>query len=255
MVLSGLLNDRFNSQEGSPDSLLNDGNISGRMKYNFTMAKITWAGQSCFQISVSNSKDHQAEIVIDPFDEKIGLKLPNLSADVLLVTHDHDDHSNVKGVKGDPFLIAGPGEYEVKGIFIQGIASFHDDVAGSERGNNTIYTMEVEGMRICHLGDLGQKQLTDDQLDKIGTVDILMIPVGGTYTISSVEAPKIIGQIDPKIIIPMHFGLPKLKSDLDDVNKFLKAMGKNSSEEIDKLTVKVATLPKEGQTEIMVLKP
>ena len=219
---------------------------------NFYMAKITWAGQSCFQISVSNSKDHQAEIVIDPFDEKIGLKLPNLSSDILLITHDHYDHSNVKGVKGDPFIINSPGEYEVKGIFIQGIPSFHDDKEGE---GNTIYTIEAEGMRICHLGDLGQKQLTDDQLDKIGTVDVLMIPVGGTYTISSAEAPKIIGQIDPKIIIPMHFGLPKLKVELDDVGKFLKAMGKNSSEEIDKLTVKVATLPKEGQTEIVVLKP
>ena len=219
------------------------------------MAKITWAGQSCFQISVSNFKDSQADIVIDPFDDKTGLKLPNLSADVLLVTHDHHDHNNVKGVKGDPFLIKGPGEYEVKGVFIQGIPSFHDDQEGKERGDNTIYTIEVEGMRICHLGDLGQKQLTDDQLDKIGTVDILMIPVGGTYTISATEAPKIIGQIDPKIVIPMHFGLPKLKTDLEDVGKFLKAMGKNSSEEVDKLTVKLSTLPKDDQSEIVVLKP
>jgi len=225
------------------------------------MAKITWAGQSCFQILVSNSKDIQVYIVIDPFDEKIGLKLPNLNADILLVTHDHYDHNNVDDIKpssaggGNPFLIKGPGEYEVKGVFIQGIPSFHDNQEGRERGNNTIYTIETEGMRICHLGDLGQKQLTDEQLDKIGTVDILMIPVGGTYTISSAEAPKVIGQIDPKIVIPMHYSLPKLKVDLEDVNKFLKAMGKNSSEGVDKLIVKLSTLPKDGQTEIVVLKP
>lgn len=219
-----------------------------------TVAKIYWAGQSCFQISVSNSRDHSADIVIDPFDEKIGLKLPNLSADVLLVTHDHHDHNNIKGVKGTPFIIDGPGEYEVKGVFIQGISSFHDDKEGKERGQNTIYVMEAEEMRFCHLGDLGQKQLTDEQLEKIDRVDVLMIPVGDEYTISSVEAQKIISQIEPKIIIPMHYALPKLKIKLDDVSKFLKAMGKNSAVPQDKFVVKTSTLPKDGM-EIVVLQP
>ncbi|TSC94671.1 MAG: hypothetical protein CEN87_392 [Parcubacteria group bacterium Licking1014_1] len=182
------------------------------------MAKISWAGQSCFQISVSNSKEHSADIVIDPFDESIGLKLPNFSADILLVTHQHHDHNNIKGIKGAPFLVSGPGEYEVKGVFIQGIPSFHDDKEGKEKGQNTIYTIETEEMKFCHLGDLGQKQLTDEQLEKIGAVDVLMIPVGGEFTISSQEAQKIVSQIEPKIVIPMHYGLPKLKIKLDDVN-------------------------------------
>src|SRR5271156_6511166 len=108
------------------------------------MAKLTWAGQACFQISVSNSRDHAADIVIDPFDETIGLKLPNFSADIVLVSHNHPDHNHVKGVKGDPMVIAGPGEYEIKGIFIKGIPSFHDDKEGKERGLNTIYTIETE---------------------------------------------------------------------------------------------------------------
>jgi len=219
------------------------------------MAKIYWAGQSCFQISVSNSRDHSADIVIDPFDEEIGLKLPNLSADILLVTHDHKDHNNVKGVKGEPFLIEGPGEYEVKGVFVQGIPSFHDDKEGKERGQNTIYVLEAEEMRFCHLGDLGQKQLTDEQLEKIDGVDVLMIPVGGEYTIDSSEAQKIIGQIEPKIVIPMHYALAKSKSKLDDVSKFLKTMGKPSVAAIDKLVVKASALPKEGATEIVVLQP
>src|SRR3989338_7263196 len=128
------------------------------------MAKITWAGQSCFQISVSNGKDHSADIVIDPFDEKLGLKVPSFSADILLVTHQHYDHNN----------------------------------KGKERGLNTIYTIEAEDMRLCHLGDFGQQQLTDEQLELIGKVDILMIPVGGTFTINSSEAAKVIGQIEPK---------------------------------------------------------
>lgn len=228
------------------------------------MAKITWAGQACFHISVSSSvtrqnsgsggKDNQVNIVIDPFSD-IGLKEQNLQADILLVTHQHQDHNNSKGVAGNPFLVEGPGEYEVKGVFIQGINSFHDDKGGKERGTNTIYTIEAEYMRFCHLGDLGQKELTDEQLEKIGRVDILMIPVGGVYTISSSEATKIIGQIEPKIVIPMHYSLPKLKFKLDEVTSFLKAMGKNSIAPIDKLTLKQSTLPKEGQTEIVVLKP
>lgn len=215
--------------------------------------KITWAGQACFQISVSSSKDTLANIVIDPFGD-IGLKEPRFDADILLVSHGHEDHNNIKAIKGSPFVIDGPGEYEVKGVFIQGIDSWHDDSSGKERGKNTIYTMEVEDMKFCHLGDFGQKQLTDEQLEKIGNVDVLMIPVGGTYTIDSADAPKIIGQIEPKIVIPMHYDLPKLKYKLDDVGKFLKAMGKNAIEPQDKLTVKQSTLPKERDMEIVVLK-
>ncbi len=217
--------------------------------------KIYWAGQSCFEISVSPAKDVSTTIVIDPFDEKIGLKLPNLAADVALVTHSHHDHNNVKAIKGEPLLIDTPGEYEIKGIFVQGIESFHDDVQGKERGKNVIYTIETEDLRLCHLGDFGQKELTDEQLEKIGQVDVLMVPVGGTDTISSAEAIKVIGQIEPKIVIPMHYALPKLSVELDSVEKFLKAMGKNSLEAQDKLTVKTSTLPKEKVTEVVLLKP
>ena len=158
-------------------------------------------------------------------------------------------------MQGNPFLIEGSGEYEVKGVFIKGIDSFHDDSEGKERGKNTIYTIEAEDMKVCHLGDIGQKQLTDDQLEKIGHVDILMIPVGGVYTIDSSEAQKIIGQIEPKVVIPMHYEVPGLKIKLDDVSKFLKASGRNSIEPIDKFTVKTSTLPKERDMDIVLLKP
>ena len=219
------------------------------------MAKIYWAGQSCFQISVSNSRDHSADIVIDPFDEKVGLKVPNLSADIVLVSHDHHDHNNLSAIKGDPLVINGPGEYEVKGIFIQGIPSFHDDKGGKEKGKNTIYIIEAEDLRFCHLGDLGQKELTDEQLEKIDGIDVLMIPVGGGYTIDSSSAQKIISEIEPRIVIPMHYNLPKIKVDLDDVAKFLKTMGKQSVTPQDKLIVKESTMPKEGAMEIVVLQP
>ena len=154
-----------------------------------------------------------------------------------------------------PFVVSGPGEYEIKGVFINGIASFHDDKEGKERGQNTIYLIEAEGIRFCHLGDLGQKQLTDEQLEKIDVVDVLMIPVGGKYTIDSSQAQKIIGQIEPRIVIPMHFALPKTKGELDDVSKFLKTMGKNSVIPQDKLVLKESTMPKEGAMEIVVLQP
>jgi len=219
------------------------------------MAKIYWAGQSCFQISVSNSKDHSADIVIDPYDEATGLKLPNLSADILMVSHQHHDHNNIEGVKGTPFLIAGPGEYEVKEVFVQGIPSFHDDKDGKDRGLNTIYVFEAEDLRFCHLGDFGQKQLTDEQLEKIDGVDVLMIPVGGEYTIDATAAQKIISQIEPKIVIPMHYAIPKLKDKLDDVSKFLKTMGKTAPAPQDKLIVKQSALPKEGAMEIVILQP
>ena len=218
------------------------------------MAKIYWTGQSCFQISLSNSKDNSAEVVIDPYSD-IGLKLPRLSADIVMVTHDHPDHNNIGAVAGSPFVIQGPGEYEIKEVFIRGIPSFHDDKEGKERGSNTIYIFESENMKFCHLGDLGQSQLSDEQMEKIDSVDVLMIPIGGVYTISANAAQKIISQIEPKIVIPMHYKIPGLKVELDELSKFLKIMGKNAIEPVDKLTLKFSLLPKEGAMEIIVMKP
>lgn len=214
---------------------------------------IIWHGQSCFQIIIPKNKGEQASIVIDPFDETLGLRIPPLSADILCVTHQHHDHNNIKAVKGEPFLIEGPGEYEIKEISIQGISAFHDDKEGKERGRNTIYMIEAEGMRLCHLGDLGQKELTPDQLEKIGNADILMIPIGGTYTLSAKEAAKIISQIEPRIVIPMHYYLPKLKIKVEGVDKFLKEMGRKSVEPQNKLLIKKKDLPEKMQ--IVVLKP
>lgn len=215
---------------------------------------ITWYGQSCFQISSTQGKNNHVSIVIDPFDENTGLRPPRLQADVLLVTHDHHDHNNVKAVSGQPLVITGPGEYEIKGAFIQGILGFHDNSQGTQRGNVTIYTIETEEMRICHLADLGQKELSSDQLDKIGDVDILMIPAGGVYTIEAAEAVKIIAQIEPKIIIPMHYKIPKLKIKLDAIDKFLKAMGIKKIEPLPKLSIKKKDISPE-ETKIIVLQP
>ncbi len=215
---------------------------------------IIWHGQSCFQITSSQGKNNHVNIVIDPFDETTGLKLPKLEADILLVTHQHHDHNNVKAVSGNPFLVEGPGEYEVKEVYIEGIPSLHDSSLGKERGDNTIYTIEAEGIKICHLGDLGQKELTSEQLEKIGEIDILMIPVGGVYTIGVKEAVRIMSQIEPNIIIPMHYQIPKLKLKLDGVDKFLKTMGIKKVSPLPKLSIKKKDiLPEEAK--IIILQP
>jgi L-ascorbate metabolism protein UlaG (beta-lactamase superfamily) len=220
-----------------------------------THMQITWKGQSCFQLTSSQGKDGHVNIVIDPFDEaETGLRIPKLEADILLVTHQHKDHNNTKAVSGSPFLVEGPGEYEVKEVFVQGILSFHDSSQGKEKGNNTIYVIEAEDLRICHLGDLGQKELTSEQVEQIGDIDILMVPVGGNFTIDSKEAVKIMSQIEPSIIIPMHYAIPKLKIKLDGLDKFLKTMGVKKLEALPKLSVKKKDiLPEEAK--IVVLNP
>lgn len=216
--------------------------------------QIFWQGHSCFQILANISKGNQVKIVIDPFSEEIGLKLPKMEADILLISHSHSDHNNKKAILGNPFLIEGPGEYEAKGVFIEGIHSWHDQKEGKERGENTIYKIEAEEIKICHLGDLGQKKLTDEQLERMGDVDILMIPVGGIYTISAKEAISIMAQIEPKITIPMHYSIPKLKIKLEDVEKFLKPLGIKKLEPLTKLSIKKRDLLPE-EAKIILLKP
>ena len=214
---------------------------------------IIWYGQSCFQISSSQGKNNHVSIIIDPFGGDIGLKLPRkLEADIVLVSHDHFDHNNIKAVSGSPLIIEGPGEYDARGVFIQGISGYHDNSQGAERGNVTIYIIEAEGMRICHLGDLGQKELSSDQLEKIGEVDILIIPVGGVYTIDADEAIKIMAQVEPKITIPMHYQIPKLKIKLGGIDKFLKALGMKSLEPLPKLSIKKKDISSE-EAKIIVL--
>ena len=210
--------------------------------------EIIWHGHSFFEIQSKKTK-----IVIDPFSEKIGLLPPKVKADILLISHNHYDHNNKKTISGDYFLIEGPGEYEVKGIFIEGIESFHDEKGGKERGKNTIYKIEIEGFKICHFGDFGQKELTEEQKEKLEDLDILMVPVGGIYTISAKEAVKIVQELEPKIVIPMHYFLPKLKIKLDKVDKFLNLMGIKKIKPIEKLKLKKGErLPQE--TKVLLLK-
>ena len=231
--------------------------------------QITWHGQSLFQITTSPEKNTQVRIVINPFDKSIGLRVPKLEADILLISRQHPDYNNVGAVSGIPsavfkadastnskpslFVIEGPGEYEVKNIFIQGILGFHDKNQGKEKDMNTIYTIDSENIKLCHLGDFGQKELTEEQLEKIGEVDILMVPIGGEHTLSAKEAAKIMSQLEPKITVPMNYAIPKLKVKLDSLDKFLKVFGVKSLSPINKLSIKKKDILAE-EAKIIVLK-
>lgn len=216
------------------------------------MVDIWFLGQSCFKV-----KGKSATVVLDPYTpEFTGLPKAKLEADIVCISHQHEDHNNAESIGGieegkTPFVISGPGEYEKVGVNVVGIASFHDDTQGSERGKNTIYKITIDDINIVHLGDLGQKKLTQEQVEALSQCDVLMIPTGGVYTIEAKDAPDIISQLEPKIIVPMHYKVEGLKFDLAPLDSFLTTMGKENVEKLSKLSVARDRLPEE--TEVAVL--
>lgn len=207
---------------------------------------ITWYGHSCFKI---NTKD--VTIITDPFSKEIGIKPYFGAADIVTVSHEHYDHNNIASLKGNPFVASNPGEYEVKNVFIRGIASYHDKKQGAERGLNTIFVIDAEDLRVCHLGDLGEI-LSDKVVEQLGQVDILMIPVGGVYTIDAKEADELIEKIEPAIVIPMHYKTPSLAIKLDGLDKFLSVRGIKGKETLPHLAVKKKEInPEENKVVIL----
>lgn len=206
-------------------------------------------GQSFFRLDTQG-----VTIAIDPFSKnpEAGLsRVPRFRADIVLVTHEHDDHNNVEVLEGEPLILRGPGEYEAKGIFIEGIASFHDRAGGRERGTNTIFVIESEDLRVVHMGDFGEANLSEEEREKIGTVDILLIPVGGTYTIDGREAASLVHKIEPKAVIPMHYRSQGGSAKLEGPEKFLKELAAKPEPE-DKLTIRAKDLT-EGKTQVFLL--
>ncbi|MFH1656992.1 MAG: MBL fold metallo-hydrolase [bacterium] len=206
---------------------------------------INWHGQFCFQITTNQKKGEQVSVLIDPLEEGVGLKLPKLKTDILLTTH--ENKLGLPEMIGDEtLLISGPGEYEIKEVFIQGIPI--------EKSKTTIYTIMAEEIRLCHLGNLAAEELTSKQLDEIGEIDILFVPVGGGSAMGPEKAAKIIKQIEPRIAIPMNYQLPGLKLPLGELSQFLNEMGIETVEEQNKLSIKSKDLPLENTT-VMVIKP
>ncbi len=200
---------------------------------------IYWYGQACFKLKGKN-----ATVLVDPFDPDFtGLKSPkDLEADVTLISHDHQDHNHAGNSQ---MVFKQAGEYEVAGAVVTAISSFHDNSNGSERGLNLIFHIMLDGLNLVHLGDLGQEKLTEEQIALIGQTDILFIPVGSVYTINAKAASDIVSQLEPKIIIPMHYKIEGLKFELDPVENFLKEMGAENVVPLPKLAITREKLPEE----------
>jgi L-ascorbate metabolism protein UlaG (beta-lactamase superfamily) len=180
------------------------------------MLQIRWHGHSCFEIT------NDITMVTDPHDGKsIGIPAPSVTGELILVSHDHYDHNKVKSVEGENSKIIMDGRKRaIENIEIKGFDSFHDEAGGAKRGSNLIYRFTWDGINFCHLGDLGHA-LDEKTIDEIGTVDILFIPIGGTYTIDAEQAWKLIEKMKPKIVVPMHYKIEGLSLPITGIDPFL----------------------------------
>jgi L-ascorbate metabolism protein UlaG (beta-lactamase superfamily) len=206
---------------------------------------VTWLGQSCFRLRGRN-----ASVVTDPYPPALGPRL-RLESNLVTVSHAHENHSHVLSVK-DAYVIEGPGEYEVAGVTVHGLPTFHDAQQGAEHGPNTVYVIELDDVRVCHLGDLGHS-LDDRALETIGNVDVLLVPVGGGQTLDGARAAEVVRQVEPRYVVPMHYGHPALKTELAPVERFLKEMGVAEAEAQPKLAVQGSSA--ESETKVVVLDP
>lgn len=177
--------------------------------------KIVWHGHSCFEIR------DDVTVVLDPHDGKsIGIRPPTARADVVLMSHDHFDHNCARIIRGDHVDVMASGERTLKGVDIVGIDTFHDDSKGEKRGRNIVYRFVLDGIRFCHCGDLGHL-LSEEEVEAIGKVDILFIPVGGVFTIDAAQAHKIVKMLDPRIVVPMHYRMGGLSIAVNTLDEFL----------------------------------
>ena len=206
---------------------------------------VTWLGQSCFRL-----RGRSASVVTDPYPPALGPRL-RLEGNVVTVSHPHENHNHVQSVK-DAFVIEGPGEYEVAGVTVRGLPTYHDSKQGAEHGRNTVYVIELDDVRVCHLGDLGHT-LDDRALETIGNVDVLLVPVGGGRTLDGAKAAEVCRQVEPRYVVPMHFGHPALHTELAPVERFLKEMGVPESEAQTRLTVQASSA--DAETKVVVLEP
>ena len=212
---------------------------------------ITYLGHSSFKI-----KTKTATVVTDPFDPNmVGFKYPATDADIVTISHKHEDHNFIEKITNIKKVVDGPGEYEISGVSIIGYPSYHDAKGGEERGKNTIYVFEAEGLKIAHLGDLGHS-LSDDLISEMGSIDILMVPVGGTYTLGPKEATGVVNKIDPYFIIPMHYKAEGINEsefgDIEPKETFLKEMDK-AVEVLPKFTIKKEDIVEEQGAKVIVL--
>jgi len=211
--------------------------------------KIKWLGHSSFMVTAADG----TKIITDPYDVGMGLSYDAIreAADVVTIGHKHPDHDNVAVVKGKPQVVDATGSQTAQGIDFKGIATYHDTSQGSERGQNTVFCFTVDGIRVCHSSDLGHR-FSDKQLAELGDIDVLLIPVGGFYTIDAEAATEICEQVKPKVVIPMHYKTDKCAYPIAGVEDFLKDKVRIKMMDASEVELKKGQLPK--ATEIVVLK-
>jgi L-ascorbate metabolism protein UlaG (beta-lactamase superfamily) len=208
---------------------------------------VTWLGHGCFRLRGKN-----AAVVTDPYPPGIGLRLARQDADLMTISHAHDNHSYTQAVR-DAYEIKGPGEYEVAGVSVIGFPTYHDAEKGAKHGRNTVFLIEIDDVRVCHLGDLGHA-LDDTDAETVSSVDVLLVPVGGRSVISAAEAAEIVRQLEPRFVVPMHYAIPGLKVELDGVERFLKEMAVTAADPQPKLSVQASSTG-EWETKVVVLEP
>ena len=208
--------------------------------------ELTWLGHSCFRL-----RGKEATLLTDPPDPSTGYSIGRISADIVTISHNHPGHNFVKSVTGEPKVIDGPGEYEVHQILISGVQTYHDRERGKVLGRNTAFLITMDDVQICHLGDLGDT-LDDRAQEALSGADVLLVPVGGSAALDAERAVEVIAQIEPRIIVPMHYATPAYKpGGLDPVDKFLREMGVEASEPLPKLAITKANLPTEPQVVLL----
>lgn len=209
------------------------------------MAELTWLGHACFRL-----RGREATIVLDPVGRHLGYDIGKVRADIVTVSHQHPGHNNTAALRGAFTVVDGPGEYEIKDVFITGIRTYHDNERGARAGHNTVYVIHLDDLVFCHLGDLGHT-LSSEQLEQIGNVDVLMVPAGGT-TLSVTQATEVISQIEPGIVVPMHYAAGgSAPAGLEGLDKFSREMGLHDPPAMDKLTLRRSDIPE--QTQVIVL--
>jgi L-ascorbate metabolism protein UlaG (beta-lactamase superfamily) len=206
--------------------------------------EIIWYGLSCFRLSERG----RIAVITDPFSDSIGIPSPKLKGDVVTISHDVPGHNFVEAIKGEPHVLRGPGEYEIGGVFVTGVA-MHDTEAKRE---NVAYLFDFDGLTVLHLGDLAHVP-AQSAVEELGEVNVLLIPVGGGRGLSAAEATEVVALIEPYFVVPMHYEQPGLAIQLDPVEKFLKAMGVSKVQESDTLKVSAADTPEQPQ--VVVLTP
>ena len=211
--------------------------------------KLQWLGHSSFRLEESTG----TTVVTDPYHSYIGIDIPEVEADVVTVSHKHDDHDNVEIVKGNPMIIDTVGSFDVKGIGILGIETYHDEVEGEKRGTNLIYKYRIDGIDVCHMGDIGE-ECTPELAEAIGPVNILLLPVGGEYTIDAETAKDYVDKLMPDMVIPMHYRTRGVELDIDKVDGFLRLFDDEVIEEVEDDTIEITRSQFDGEyTRVVVL--